>query len=186
VPPFGSNRSELDLLAGSFNAMAATLQERDRELRRRRGKNRKAGSRARRDARAHGHAKQIQALAAAEDPLAVGCVRYAGRCIPATAVGGDYFGYFPRAADGVDSSVGDVSGHGVGAALLMAEARTMFLAGSGSWRPAPLALVQAQRTVARRTSTAQGYFITACCAIFDAADARAELRQRRPPALRCC
>ncbi len=73
-------------------------------------------------------AKQIQRSLLPEDPLACGCVQYAGRCIPAAAVGGDYFGYFPRGVDGVDSLIGDVSGHGVGAALLMAEARTMFMA----------------------------------------------------------
>jgi len=44
------------------------------------------------------------------------------------AVGGDYFGYFPRGFNAVDSLIGDVSGHGVGAALLMAEARTTFMA----------------------------------------------------------
>ena len=56
-------------------------------------------------------------------------MRFAGRCIPAADVGGDYFGYFANGESGVDSLIGDVSGHGIGAALMMAEARTMFMSG---------------------------------------------------------
>ncbi len=167
VPPFGSNRSELDLLAGSFNAMATTLQERDLELRVAEEKTRKAEvelavTRAHMDI-----ARQIQRSLLPEDPLAVGCVRYAGRCIPADSVGGDYFGYFPRDADGVDTLVGDVSGHGVGAALLMAEARTMFLA-ERLVAPSASQLLCKLNELLHADLDRAGYFITACCAIFDA------------------
>ena len=164
---FGSNRSELDLLGGAFNSMATTLQERDRELRVAEEKTRKAEvelavTRAHMDI-----AKQIQRSLLPEDPLAVGCVRYAGRCIPADSVGGDYFGYFPRDADGVDSLVGDVSGHGVGAALLMAEARTMFLA-ERLVAPSACQLLCKLNELLHADLDRAGYFITACCAIFDA------------------
>lgn len=167
VPPFGSNRSELDLLAGSFNAMATTLQERDRELRIAEEKTRKAEvelavTRAHMDI-----ARQIQHSLLPEDPLAVGCVRYAGRCIPADSVGGDYFGYFARGVDGVDSLIGDVSGHGVGAALLMAEARTMFLA-ERLVAPSACQLLCKLNELLHADLDRAGYFITACCAIFDA------------------
>jgi hypothetical protein len=90
VPPFGSNRSELDLLAGSFNAMARHYRH-DRELRiaeeRLQG-----GSRARRDARTWTLRNRSSARCC-PNPLAVGCVRYAP-LRPADSVGGDYFGYF--------------------------------------------------------------------------------------------
>jgi len=167
VPPFGSNRSELENLGGAFNSMAATLQQRDRELRIAEEKNRKAEvelavTRAHMDI-----AKQIQRSLLPEDPLAVGCVRYAGRCIPADSVGGDYFGYFPRGADGVDSLIGDVSGHGVGAALLMAEARTMFLA-ERLVAPSACQLLCKLNELLHDDLDRAGFFITACCAIFDA------------------
>ena len=102
-----------------------------------------------------------------EDPLAVGCVSYAGRCIPADSVGGDYFGYFPHGANGVDCLVGDVSGHGVGAALLMAEARTMFLA-ERLVAPSACQLLCKLNELLHADLDRAGFFITACCAIFDA------------------
>jgi len=168
VPVLGC-KSELDLLAPAFNAMATTLQARERDLRIAEEKTRKAEvelavTRAHMDI-----AKQIQRSLLPEDPLALGCVRYAGRCIPAEAVGGDYFGYFPRGGNchGVDSLIGDVSGHGVGAALLMAEARTMFLA-ERLVAPSAGELLCKLNDLLHDDLECSGYFITACCAIFDA------------------
>jgi sigma-B regulation protein RsbU (phosphoserine phosphatase) len=166
VPEWGC-KSELDLLAPSFNSMAATLQERERALRAAEEKTRKAEvelavTRAHMDI-----AKQIQRSLLPEDPLACGCVQYAGRCIPAGAVGGDYFGYFPRGGGGVDSLIGDVSGHGVGAALIMAEARTMFMAERLA-APNAAQLLAKMNDLLHDDLECAGLFITACCAIFDA------------------
>jgi serine phosphatase RsbU (regulator of sigma subunit) len=168
VPALGG-RSELDHLAGAFNTMATTLQARDRELRIAEERSRLAEvelavTRAHMDI-----AKQIQRSLLPEDPLALGCVQYAGRCIPAASVGGDYFGYFPRAGDcsGVDSLIGDVSGHGVGAALLMAEARTMFMAERLAAPNAAELLAKLNELLHDDLDHADS-FITACCAIFDA------------------
>jgi sigma-B regulation protein RsbU (phosphoserine phosphatase) len=99
----------------------------------------------------------------------MGCVRYAGRCIPAAAVGGDLFGYFPRSGNrnGVDSMIGDVSGHGVGAALLMAEARTMFMA-ERLVAPNAAQILAKLNDLLYPDLDRAGFFITACCAIFDA------------------
>ena len=162
-------RSELDLLAPAFNTMATTLHARELELRAAEEKARKAEI-ALAVTRAHMDiAKQIQRSLLPEDPLALGCVRYAGRCIPADAVGGDYFGYFPRGGNepGVDTLIGDVSGHGVGAALLMAEARTMFLA-ERLVAPNAAQLLCKLNELLHADLECAGHFITACCAIFDA------------------
>jgi serine phosphatase RsbU (regulator of sigma subunit) len=161
-------RSELALLASSFNTMAATLQARDRDLHLLQEKTRKAEvelavTRAHMDI-----ATQIQRSLLPDDPLTQGCVRFAGRCIPAAAVGGDYFGYFPRGITGVDSLVGDVSGHGVGPALLMAEARTMFLAERLVATSAAQILAKLNGLLYDDLERA-GQFISASCAIVDAA-----------------
>lgn len=47
----------------------------------------------------------------------------AGASYPAEATGGDYFDYLPMLNDRLGLVVGDVTGHGVGPALLMAETR---------------------------------------------------------------
>ena len=168
VPVLGC-KSELDLLAPAFNSMASTLQARERELRIAEDKARMAEVELA-VTRAHMEiAKQIQRSLLPEDPLALGCVQYAGRCIPAASVGGDYFGYFPRTGNcsGVDSLIGDVSGHGVGAALLMAEARTMFMAERLA-APSAAALLAKLNDLLHDDLECAGCFITACCAIFDA------------------
>ena len=45
---------------------------------------------------------------------------YAGRCRPAASVGGDYYDFVPVAGGRVGFAIGDVSGKGIPAALLMA------------------------------------------------------------------
>ena len=47
----------------------------------------------------------------------------AGASYPATATGGDYFDYIPMPHDCLGLVVGDVTGHGLGPALIMADAR---------------------------------------------------------------
>ncbi len=53
-------------------------------------------------------------------------VELAGICIPAKEVGGDYYDYLEHDNGRLDLVIADVSGHNVGAALLMAETRTMI------------------------------------------------------------
>jgi phosphoserine phosphatase RsbU/P len=54
-------------------------------------------------------------------PSRPGFFRFAARNTPAAAVGGDFHGVFPRANGDVDFVVGDVSGKGIPASLLMAQ-----------------------------------------------------------------
>ena len=164
--PLLGKRSELEVLTRAFNSMASTLETRDRELRIAEEKTRAsevelAVTRANMDV-----ARQIQRSLLPEHPLTLAGVRFAGRCVPMSDVGGDYFGYFPRTGNGVDSLVGDVSGHGVGAALLMAEARTTFLAERLVEPSAAQILTRLNELLYDDLDRAE-LFITACCATFD-------------------
>jgi sigma-B regulation protein RsbU (phosphoserine phosphatase) len=146
--------------------MSANLQARDRDLRIAEERTRTAEielavTRAHLDI-----AKQIQQSLLPEDPLTLAGVRFAGRCIPAGDVGGDYFGYFPRGRNSVDSFVGDVSGHGVGAALLMAEARTTFMA-ERLVAPSAAQILAKLNGLLHDDLDRAGLFMTACCATFD-------------------
>lgn len=52
-------------------------------------------------------------------PLAPG-LDYCGQCWPAREVGGDYYDFLELPDDKLGIAIGDVSGKGVGAALMMA------------------------------------------------------------------
>jgi serine phosphatase RsbU (regulator of sigma subunit) len=64
--------------------------------------------------------RQIQAEMLPRKPMLFGMTEVQGVSIPAREVGGDFFNYFALDAGQVALVVGDVSGKGVGAALLMA------------------------------------------------------------------
>ncbi len=51
-----------------------------------------------------------------------------GASYPADAIGGDYYDFVSLPGGGLGVAIGDVSGHGVGPALLMAEVRAFFRA----------------------------------------------------------
>ena len=53
-------------------------------------------------------------------------IQLAGICMPAKEVGGDYYDYLMHEDGRLDLVIADVSGHNVGAALIMAETRTMI------------------------------------------------------------
>ncbi len=68
-------------------------------------------------------ARQIQTSLLPKAPLRLGHVEAAGICIPATQVGGDYYDFICH-GEFIDLVIADVSGHSVGAALIMAEMRS--------------------------------------------------------------
>jgi len=82
-------------------------------------------------------ARQIQfSLLPSAVPKMPGIV-LAGICIPAAHVGGDYYDFFLRGDRVIDIVIADVSGHSVGAALIMAETRSLLRARVYSAATAP-------------------------------------------------
>ena len=78
-------------------------------------------------------AKNIQlSLLPTQIPEVAG-IRLGGICIPAKEVGGDYYDYLCHDNGLLDLVIADVSGHNVGAALIMSEARTMIRSRSGKF-----------------------------------------------------
>lgn len=73
-------------------------------------------------------ASQIQISLLPESVPELFGLEIAGRCISAAHVGGDYYDYFRRNDHTLDMLIADVSGHSVGAALIMAEVRTLLRA----------------------------------------------------------
>ncbi|MEN9681787.1 MAG: hypothetical protein RLZZ627_1680 [Pseudomonadota bacterium] len=72
-------------------------------------------------------AREIQLSLLPKYPVLLPDLEVAGVCIAATQVGGDYYDIVPH-GDYVDLVVADVSGHSVGAALIMAEMRSTLKA----------------------------------------------------------
>jgi Na+/proline symporter len=60
-------------------------------------------------------------------------IKLGGICIPAKEVGGDYYDYLLHEDGRLDLVIADVSGHNVGAALIMAETRTIIRSRSGQF-----------------------------------------------------
>ncbi len=72
-------------------------------------------------------ARQIQMSLLPKAPLKRLDVEVAGVCIPAAQVGGDYYDFICH-GECIDLVIADVSGHSVGAALIMAEMRSTLKA----------------------------------------------------------
>lgn len=73
-------------------------------------------------------ARQIQRSLLPSAPPHMSGMTIAGTCLPAAHVGGDYYDFFQRSQTVLDIVIADVSGHSVGAALLMAETRSVLRA----------------------------------------------------------
>lgn len=100
---------EVARLAAAFNHMAAEVETHQRTA--------VEQERIRRELEL---GRQIQSEMLPHAPLRVGDCVVTGLSIPAREVSGDFFNYFPLADGTIALIIGDVSGKGVGAALLMA------------------------------------------------------------------
>ena len=116
------SHDEVGRLAEAFNHMAADVEQHQRSV--------VEQERIRRELEL---GRQIQHEMLPHAPLHLGLTEINGISVPAREVGGDYFNYFQLDSGSVALLVGDVSGKGVGAALLMANIqaslRTRFALG---------------------------------------------------------
>jgi serine phosphatase RsbU (regulator of sigma subunit) len=103
------SRDEIGRLAESFNRMAHDI-----------GLNEKHLIEQERWRKELEMCRRIQEELLPKQPLLAGSVEVGGIAIPAQEVGGDFFNYFPLPNGEVAVLIGDVSGKGVAAALLMA------------------------------------------------------------------
>lgn len=101
--------SEVTRLASAVNKMAGDIQHQQAQL--------LSQERLKRELEL---GRQIQSEMLPNEALRLGLTEVKGLSIPAREVGGDFFNYFALANGQVALLVGDVSGKGVGAALLMA------------------------------------------------------------------
>ena len=103
-------------------------------------------------------AQRIQVGLLPERPPDVPGIDLIGLCIPAASVGGDYYDFF-TVGDQVDLVLADVSGHSVGAALVMAATRSVLRAQAlGDQSPAEI-LAHANQVMTDDLARA-GLFIT--------------------------
>ncbi len=99
-----------------------------------------------------------------EDPGLEG-LDVAGRCVPATEVAGDYYDYIPLPDHRSAVVLGDVTGHGLEAGMMMAVAKAALRTQVNARPDLPAMLAAVDR--AMRLSEAQTLFMTAVLVIHD-------------------
>lgn len=112
-------------------------------------------------------AKQIQLSLLPEAPPKLAGVSIAARCVPATHVGGDYYDFFRRGEGVIDLVMADVSGHSVGAALIMVETRSVLRAQMEATRTSA-EILQVLNELLYDDLTRAELFITMFCAKYHA------------------
>jgi serine phosphatase RsbU (regulator of sigma subunit) len=112
-----SSRDEFGRLGAAFNQMAENLAAHEQLV--------VQQERIRRELEL---CRQIQNEMLPRQPLRLGLTEVKGLSIPAREVGGDFFNYFALPDGRIALVVGDVSGKGVGAALLMANVQATLQA----------------------------------------------------------
>ncbi len=96
---------------------------------------------------------------------AVDNYRIAGASVPAQVVGGDYYDYFAVGTEGIGLCLGDVSGKGLPASLLMANVQATIRGQALFEEPPGRCLERANRLLSRSTATDK--FVTLFFAVLD-------------------
>jgi serine phosphatase RsbU (regulator of sigma subunit) len=109
-------------------------------------------------------------------------VEFAGTAYPAEATCGDYFDYLPMPGGMVGVAVGDVSGHGQGAALVMVETRASVRALSKAHPDPGAILTEANELLTRNERSA--HFVSVFLACLDPAARRLVYASAGHPAYR--
>lgn len=113
-------------------------------------------------------ARQVQQNLLGRPDIPMRNLDYAGRCLPAGAVGGDYYDFLSIDEETFGVALGDVAGKGVSAAILMAHLQAGVRSRHDLARR-PLALVQAASRLFWQASLSSHY-TTLFYGVFDAAD----------------
>lgn len=129
-----TGQDEIGDLARGFNRMVPALEEQIR---------------VKRDLYA---AREIQQQLVPAAPPMIDGFDIAGRTIYCEETGGDYLDYVPLAPGRFAVAVGDVTGHGVGAALLMTSARALIRANAPHYNTADGLLAAVNRQIAQDSS----------------------------------
>jgi phosphoserine phosphatase RsbU/P len=116
-------------------------------------------------------AQQIQLSFLPDSPPELSGIEMGGRCISAAHVGGDYYDFFRHDEQTVDLLIADVSGHSVGAALVMSEVRTLLRAQANSTHNAS-SILQNLNTQLYDDLTRAELFITMFYAKYNASTGR--------------
>lgn len=104
-------------------------------------------------------AHQIQSSLLPSEPIKTPLFEITGRCLPAAEVGGDYYDYFVRGNDELNMVIADVSGHSVGPALFMVEARSA-LRTQANWPETPAKTLSVLNNFLFDDLSNADYFIT--------------------------
>jgi sigma-B regulation protein RsbU (phosphoserine phosphatase) len=104
-------------------------------------------------------ARRIQRALLPDAPLQVGPLALNGYNEPSSAVGGDYFDYFELGNGNVGFVIADVTGHGLPAALIMANLQAAVRVALTASAPLPELATRVNRLVCE--NTASDVFITA-------------------------
>lgn len=110
-------------------------------------------------------AQQIQKRLFPTQPPLLDGFDIAGAVYPATETAGDYFDYIPMQHNALGIVVGDVSSHGMGPALVMAETRACLRALSQAFGDVGEILTRANRVLARDVD--EFHFVTLAMARLD-------------------
>jgi serine phosphatase RsbU (regulator of sigma subunit)/predicted enzyme related to lactoylglutathione lyase len=102
-------------------------------------------------------AKQVQARLFPQRLPAAETLDYAGLCVQARQVGGDYFDFLDLGHERLGIVIGDVSGKGIGAALLMANLQANLRSQSALALQAPERLLQSVNQLFYQNSSDSAY-----------------------------